>query len=134
MQNAWAGGGTKQVAHRSQFVQTRKAPTAAAIISWPVIRAANTVPQWGRDDGIRDYSNIMASNHRQGGGNGGGDDSARRRPPEWADGLKQLYDSVVEEALPDSFKDLLDQLDGLDSGGPSPGSNDNGKSAPDGRA
>lgn len=80
----------------------------------------------------------MASNHRQGGSNGGGDDSAQRRPPEWADGLKQLYDSVVEEALPDSFKDLLDQLDGLDTGGPSPGSNDNGmdraKPAPDGCA
>lgn len=56
----------------------------------------------------------MASNHRQGGSNGGGDDSARRRPPEWADGLKQLYDSVVEEALPDNFKDLLDRLDAMD--------------------
>ena len=33
--------------------------------------------------------------------------------PEWADGLKQLYDSVVEEDLPDSFKDLLDRLDGI---------------------
>jgi hypothetical protein len=31
--------------------------------------------------------------------------------PEWADGLRQLYDSVVEEPLPDSFKDLLAQLD-----------------------
>lgn len=56
----------------------------------------------------------MASNHRQGGNQGGGDDSAPRRPPEWADGLKQLYDSVVEEALPDSFKDLLDRLDAMD--------------------
>jgi len=56
----------------------------------------------------------MASNHRQGGSNGGGDESAQRRPPEWADGLKQLYDSVVEEALPDSFKDLLDRLDAID--------------------
>lgn len=56
----------------------------------------------------------MASNHRQGGSNGGGDDNAQRRPPEWADGLKQLYDSVVEEALPDSFKDLLDRLDAID--------------------
>jgi hypothetical protein len=53
----------------------------------------------------------MASNHRQG-GSGGGDD-ATRRAPEWADGLKQLYDSVVEEALPDSFKDLLDRLDAI---------------------
>lgn len=39
--------------------------------------------------------------------------NASRRPPEWADGLKQLYDSVVEEALPDTFKDLIDRLDAL---------------------
>ncbi len=31
--------------------------------------------------------------------------------PEWANGLKQLYDSVVDEPLPDSFKDLLSKLD-----------------------
>lgn len=31
--------------------------------------------------------------------------------PGWAGGLKQLYDSVVEEPLPDAFKDLLDKLD-----------------------
>ena len=31
--------------------------------------------------------------------------------PEWANGLRQLYDSVVEEPLPDSFKDLLSKLD-----------------------
>ena len=31
--------------------------------------------------------------------------------PEWAAGLKDLYDSVVEEPLPDSFKELLDKLD-----------------------
>lgn len=34
--------------------------------------------------------------------------------PEWADGLRQLYDSVVDEPLPDTFKDLLDKLDGPD--------------------
>lgn len=33
------------------------------------------------------------------------------KKPEWANGLRQLYDSVVEEPLPDSFKDLLAQLD-----------------------
>ena len=32
--------------------------------------------------------------------------------PEWANGLKQLYDSVVDEPLPDSFRDLLAKLDG----------------------
>ncbi len=35
----------------------------------------------------------------------------REGQPEWANGLKRLYDSVVEEDLPDSFKDLLSQLD-----------------------
>ena len=33
------------------------------------------------------------------------------RGPEWASGLKQLYDSVVEEPIPDAFKDLLSKLD-----------------------
>jgi hypothetical protein len=31
--------------------------------------------------------------------------------PEWAAGLKRLYDSVVDEPLPDAFKDLLSKLD-----------------------
>lgn len=35
----------------------------------------------------------------------------RREQPEWANGLKKLYDSVVDEPLPDSFKDLLSRLD-----------------------
>jgi hypothetical protein len=34
-----------------------------------------------------------------------------RREPEWASGLKQLYDSVVDEPIPDAFKDLLSRLD-----------------------
>ncbi len=34
--------------------------------------------------------------------------------PGWAKGLKQLYDSVVEEPLPDNFKDLLSKLDSQD--------------------
>lgn len=37
-------------------------------------------------------------------------DRSKQRP-EWADGLRKLYDSVVEEPLPDSFRDLLDKLD-----------------------
>ncbi|QYJ06904.1 NepR family anti-sigma factor [Qipengyuania flava] len=36
------------------------------------------------------------------------------KDPDWANGLKRLYDSVVEEPLPDSFQDLLDQLDAKD--------------------
>lgn len=31
--------------------------------------------------------------------------------PDWTAGLKQLYDSVVDEPLPDAFKDLLSKLD-----------------------
>ena len=38
-------------------------------------------------------------------------DSSKRRGPEWTSGLKQLYDSVVEEPLPDAFKNLLAKLD-----------------------
>ena len=49
-------------------------------------------------------------------------DDRRRRPdpssnpqtgkePGWADGLRQLYNSVVHEPLPDSFDDLLKKLD-----------------------
>ena len=34
--------------------------------------------------------------------------------PGWASGLRELYNSVVEEPLPDSFQDLLKKLD--DSG------------------
>ncbi|MEQ5787587.1 hypothetical protein J3454_06760 [Erythrobacter sp. NFXS35] len=54
------------------------------------------------------------------------------RAPEWADGLKQLYDSVVEEDLPDSFKDLIARLDEIDPrrGG---GQNGGGSPTPDGR-
>jgi hypothetical protein len=40
-----------------------------------------------------------------------GKDHGKGREPEWTSGLKQLYDSVVEEPLPDSFKDLLSRLD-----------------------
>lgn len=42
---------------------------------------------------------------------GGGKDA-----PEWANGLRQLYDAVVDEPLPDSFKDLLAQLDESEEG------------------
>lgn len=46
------------------------------------------------------------------------DDTRRAKKPgkrpEWAAGLRQLYDSVVEEPLPDSFSDLLSKLDAED--------------------
>ena len=38
-----------------------------------------------------------------------GDKSAEE--PKWAKGLKNLYSSVVDEPLPDTFKDLLAKLD-----------------------
>lgn len=31
--------------------------------------------------------------------------------PGWAMGLRQIYDTVVDEPLPDAFKDLLSKLD-----------------------
>ena len=31
--------------------------------------------------------------------------------PGWTNGLRQLYDRVVDEDLPDSFNDLLARLD-----------------------
>lgn len=37
--------------------------------------------------------------------------AGRKKNPEWAKGLKQFYDSVVDEPLPDSFADLLSRLD-----------------------
>jgi hypothetical protein len=37
--------------------------------------------------------------------------TAGSKRPDWADGLRQLYDSVVDEPLPDAFKDLLEKLD-----------------------
>lgn len=36
---------------------------------------------------------------------------SRRPKPEWADGLRQLYDTVLNEPLPDSFADLIAKLD-----------------------
>ena len=34
--------------------------------------------------------------------------------PGWADGLRKLYNSVLDEPLPDSFDDLLKKLDRAD--------------------
>ena len=33
------------------------------------------------------------------------------KDPDWTRGLKRLYDSVLAEPMPDSFKDLLSKLD-----------------------
>jgi len=37
--------------------------------------------------------------------------AGKRTKPEWAQGLRHLYDSVVNEPLPDSFADLISKLD-----------------------
>ncbi|VVS99082.1 NepR family anti-sigma factor [Erythrobacter sp. EC-HK427] len=44
-------------------------------------------------------------------GSSGRAHTARPDEPQWTAGLKRLYDSVVEEPLPDSFRDLLSKLD-----------------------
>jgi hypothetical protein len=35
----------------------------------------------------------------------------QNQTPGWASGLRQLYDSVAHEPLPDTLKDLLSKLD-----------------------
>ena len=39
---------------------------------------------------------------------------APKRDADWTNGLKKLYDSVVDEPLPDTFRDLLSKLDSED--------------------
>ena len=51
--------------------------------------------------------------------------------PGWADGLKQLYDSVVDEPLPDSFLELLDQFDEEEPGDDSASTGDGSASQED---
>jgi hypothetical protein len=45
------------------------------------------------------------------GGKAQGGPARESREPGWAEGLRQLYNSVVHEPLPDSFDDLLKKLD-----------------------
>lgn len=40
--------------------------------------------------------------------------SAQQELPGWTNGLRQLYDQVVDEELPPSFRDLLARLDKAD--------------------
>jgi hypothetical protein len=53
----------------------------------------------------------MAGGGRTGNRVKGKKQKTRQRGPDWASGLKQLYDSVIEEPIPDAFKDLLSKLD-----------------------
>lgn len=57
-----------------------------------------------------DEENVKPGNDKKGGGGGG------PQAPDWTQGLRQLYNSVVEEPLPDSFAKLLDQLDSAGNG------------------
>lgn len=61
---------------------------------------------------------LMTREKKQGSGAAGAAKAARqtkkRHKPEWASGLKHIYDSVVDEPMPDSFANLLAQLDDED--------------------
>jgi len=56
----------------------------------------------------------MADARRTGSSVKGEKRNIRPRGPDWATGLKQLYDSVIEEPIPETFKDLLSKLDDED--------------------
>lgn len=45
---------------------------------------------------------------------GAGKQEESKPEGDWTKGLKKLYDSVVDEPLPDTFKDLLSKLDSED--------------------
>lgn len=56
----------------------------------------------------------MTSSSKDHGQDGQGSRDKSKRSanmPGWTAGLRQLYDEVVEEDLPDSFQDLLNKLD-----------------------
>jgi hypothetical protein len=42
---------------------------------------------------------------------GGSKKMDKKGGADWTSGLKRLYDNVVEEPIPDAFKDLLAKLD-----------------------
>jgi ribosomal protein L19E len=74
--------------------------------------------RYPRDAGTsKGRSEIVTKPNKNGGGRRragpakGGKSSSQASKPEWAKGLRALYDSVVDEPLPDNFKALLDKLD-----------------------
>ena len=58
----------------------------------------------------------MTADQTNASGKGAGKTGSKRPAdqPEWSNGLRQLYDSVLDEPLPDAFKDLLSKLDAKD--------------------
>lgn len=73
---------------------------------------------------VRSSGTHGASAGGSGSGGHGAHDASETAKPEWANGLRQLYDSVVDEPLPDNFKDLLSKLDDGSPGGSPDGSSD----------
>ena len=63
----------------------------------------------GAHCGIMDEEKVTPPTNKKRGGGG-------PQAPDWTSGLRQLYNSVVEEPLPDSFAKLLEQLDSADNG------------------
>ena len=57
----------------------------------------------------KDEARMSPADHR--GNRSKGVKVSQATDPEWASGLKRLYDRVVEEPLPDAFRDLLSRLD-----------------------
>jgi hypothetical protein len=57
-----------------------------------------------------DEKKVTPPNDKKSGGGGG------PQSPDWTSGLRQLYNSVVDEPLPDSFAKLLEQLDSAGNG------------------
>jgi hypothetical protein len=55
--------------------------------------------------GIMDEDKVTPPDTKKNAGGGG------QQAPDWTSGLRQLYNSVVDEPLPDSFAKLLEQLD-----------------------
>lgn len=55
------------------------------------------------------FNKAMSSKQQRYGGEADG--RRARQKPVWADGLRRMYDEVVDEALPDDFLTLLKKLD-----------------------
>ena len=81
---------------------------AATATSDRMTKAIGTDYRGGRD------TSSMAGAGKTGDPLKGKKRNTKERGPEWATGLKQLYDSVIEEPIPDAFKDLLSKLDDED--------------------
>ena len=59
---------------------------------------------------MMEFALIGPSDHRTGRRNA---PSAKKAgsEPDWTDGLRRLYDSIIDEPLPKSFAELLKRLD-----------------------